>query len=197
MAPSLRDYVRAMHLMLRQDEPDDYVIATGEQHSMRELLEHAFAAVGVGVEFSGDGVDEVGCVIGVDQAPLRAACGNRRGSGGGDATLSHLAPGSVVVRVDPRYFRPTEVETLLGDPGKARPRLGWQATARYHGQTPQALASVCDRARYSAKGTADAPRARISLDLDRRNAALHSAGKLPQRRYGACDRLRQPGYAWS
>jgi len=128
-----RDYVRAMHLMLQQDEPDDYVIATGEQHSVREFLEHAFAAVGVGVEFFGDGVDEVARISEIDEPLLRRACGDHGGAAGDSGAASPtLAPGSVVVRVDPRYFRPTEVETLLGDPGKARARLGWQATVGFH-----------------------------------------------------------------
>jgi GDPmannose 4,6-dehydratase len=94
-----RDYVRGMWLMLQQDEPDDYVLATGEAHAVRELVELAFAQTGVGIEWRGDGADETGL----------------------DA-----ATGAVRVAVDPRYFRPTEVDLLIGDPSKAHNRLGWE-----------------------------------------------------------------------
>jgi GDPmannose 4,6-dehydratase len=141
-----RDYVRAMYLMLQQDEPDDYVIATGRQHSVREFVLRAFAEVGIRLRFEGEGLEEVGVVDEVDLPRLSAA---RRGDlaadvaadGGAAAAAgqagSHPAlidgegpvpPGSVVLRIDPRYFRPTEVESLVGDPTKARERLGWQAT---------------------------------------------------------------------
>jgi GDPmannose 4,6-dehydratase len=122
-----RDYVRAMWLMLQEDEPDDFVVATGEQHSVREFTAAAFAEVGIDVEFSGDGTDEVGRVAGVDPALLARACK------GLVEPLPHerLAAGTVVVRVDPRYFRPTEVETLLGDATKARERLGWSPTISF------------------------------------------------------------------
>jgi len=93
-----RDYVRAQWLMLQQDAPDDFVIATGEQHSVREFVERAARLLGWDIEWRGRGVAEQG----VD-----------RGSG------------RVLVKVDPRYFRPAEVETLLGDPAKAKATLGW------------------------------------------------------------------------
>ena len=114
-----RDYVRAMHLMLQQDEPGDYVIATGEQHSVREFVQMAFAEVGVQVSFSGEGVDEVGAVTEVDAARLEECCGPLT------CNSAPVSPGKAVVRVDPRYFRPTEVETLLGDPTRAREAFGW------------------------------------------------------------------------
>lgn len=91
-----RDYVEAQWLMLQQDEPDDYVIATGEQHSVREFCELAFKEIGIDLEWRGQGVNEVG-----------------------------VYDNKIYVSVDPRYFRPTEVETLLGDPTKARQKLGW------------------------------------------------------------------------
>ncbi|MFN3684052.1 MAG: GDP-mannose 4,6-dehydratase [Fimbriimonadaceae bacterium] len=94
-----RDYVEAMWLMLQQDEPDDYVVATGEQHSVRELIELTFELVGMPIEWRGSGVDEVGVLKGTDR---------------------------VLVAIDPRYYRPTEVDTLLGDPTKAKTKLGWQ-----------------------------------------------------------------------
>ncbi len=93
-----RDYVEGMWLMLQQDEPDDYVLATGEAHTVREFAERAFAYVGREVEWRGEGVNETGV--------------DARG-------------GQVLVRVDPRYFRPTEVDQLVGDATKARNRLGW------------------------------------------------------------------------
>jgi len=94
-----RDYVEGMWMMLQQDEPDDYVLATGEKHSVREFVERAFGHVGRRIVWRGAGVDE----IGVD-----------------------AKSGQILVEVDPRYFRPTEVDVLLGDPGKARQRLGWR-----------------------------------------------------------------------
>jgi len=123
-----RDYVEAMWLMLQQDGPDDYVIATGEQHSVREFVQRSFAEVGLGIEFRGEGADEVGLLADCDDALLESA---RAGYGPGAALLAAggdepLRTGQVLVRVDPRYFRPTEVETLLGDSSKARERLGWQ-----------------------------------------------------------------------
>ncbi len=93
-----RDYVECMWLMLQQPQPGDYVIATGEQHSVREFATLAFAHAGIELEWQGSGVDEKG----IDRAT-----------------------GRVLVEVDPRFFRPTEVETLLGDPSKARTQLGW------------------------------------------------------------------------
>ena len=93
-----RDYVECMWLMLQHDQPEDFVIATGEQHSVREFTERAFAHVGIELRWQGEGVQEQG----IDQAM-----------------------GRVLVEVDPKYFRPAEVETLLGDPTKAKTLLGW------------------------------------------------------------------------
>jgi GDPmannose 4,6-dehydratase len=93
------DYVEAMWLMLQQEEPDDYVIATGESHTVREFTEVAFKEVGIDIEWKGEGVNEKGI----------------------DA-----ATGKVLVEVDPSYFRPAEVDFLLGDSSKARARLGWR-----------------------------------------------------------------------
>jgi GDPmannose 4,6-dehydratase len=104
-----RDYVEMQWLMLQQDKPEDFVIATGEQHSVRDFVDAAAAELGMKLRWQGEGVEEIGIV---DSLPA-------------DCAAPGLAPGSVVVRVDPRYFRPTEVETLLGDPSKARERLGW------------------------------------------------------------------------
>jgi len=104
-----RDYVRMQWLMLQCDAPDDYVIASGEQHSVRQFLVWAAEELGIALEFQGSGVDEVARVAAVagELAPA-------------------LRPGDVVMRVDPKYFRPAEVASLLGDAAKARQRLGWQ-----------------------------------------------------------------------
>jgi GDPmannose 4,6-dehydratase len=102
-----RDYVEAMWLMLQQSGPEDFVIATGEQHSVREFVDAAAAELGIRLRWQGSGVEETGIVESVA------------------AASSPLKPGQVVVRVDPRYFRPTEVETLLGDPARAKGKLGW------------------------------------------------------------------------
>jgi len=94
-----RDYVKGMWLMLQQEKPDDYVLATGEMHTVREFIERAFAEVGRKINWRGQGVDEEG----FDEKT-----------------------GDVLVKIDPRYFRPTEVELLLGDPSKAQKVLGWK-----------------------------------------------------------------------
>ena len=103
-----KDYVRMQWLMLQQDEPQDYVIATGKQYSVRDFITWSANALGIEIEFNGSGLDEVGVVTGVS---------------------GNLAPkvsvGQNIVRIDPRYFRPAEVETLLGDPSKAKAELGW------------------------------------------------------------------------
>lgn len=103
-----KDYVRMQWMMLQQEAPDDFVIATGVQYSVREFITWSAAELGITLRFDGNGVDERAIVDAVegDKAPA-------------------LKPGDVVVRIDPRYFRPAEVETLLGDPTKAREKLGW------------------------------------------------------------------------
>jgi len=120
-----RDYVEAMYLMLQQDKPGDYVIASGEQHSVREFVQQAFAELGATIEFSGSGIDEAGRVAHVDRAALDAACAARGGCDGASG-VAGFAEGQDVVRVDPRYYRPTEVASLLGDPSKAAGVLGWR-----------------------------------------------------------------------
>jgi GDPmannose 4,6-dehydratase len=95
-------------LMLQQDAPEDFVIATGVQYSVRQFIEWSAAELGVTLEFSGEGVQEVATVKAVEGENAPA-----------------LKPGDVVMRIDPQYFRPAEVETLLGDPSKAKTKLGW------------------------------------------------------------------------
>src|SRR3984885_8296949 len=102
-----RDYVEAQWLILQQETPEDFVIATGRQHSVREFVELAAAHMGIRLEWDGGGAGEVGVVEGLEKP------------------YPHLKQGMQIVEVDPRYFRPAEVETLLGDPTKARDRLGW------------------------------------------------------------------------
>lgn len=110
-----RDYVRMQWLMLQQEVPEDFVIATGQQHSVREFVSRAAAELGITIEFQGEGVLEVGVVAEV--VGEKARC----------------AKGDIILRVDPRYYRPTEVETLLGDASKARERLGWQPECSFDG----------------------------------------------------------------
>lgn len=114
-----RDYVEMQWLMLQQDEPDDFVIATGRQFSVRDFVNAAAAELGLTLAWQGGGLDETGTVAAVDAARLARA-------GGRHSMECHVKVGDVIVRVDPRYFRPTEVETLLGDPAKARKKLGWE-----------------------------------------------------------------------
>ena len=108
-----KDYVEMQWLMLQQEKPDDFVIATGEQHSVREFVSAAAGAVGFDIEFSGSGVDEIGTVSAVHNDELA------------------LKVGQEIVSVDPRYFRPAEVESLLGDPSKAKRLLGWTPTTSF------------------------------------------------------------------
>ncbi|MBN1849830.1 MAG: GDP-mannose 4,6-dehydratase [Deltaproteobacteria bacterium] len=107
-----QDYIKAMWKILQQAEPDDYVIATGESHSVREFVELAFQEIGVGIEWNGNEINEYGIVKSI----------GRKDSYNAD----YLQEGNVVVKIDPKYFRPTEVDTLLGDPSKAKEKLGWQ-----------------------------------------------------------------------
>ena len=114
-----KDFVRAQWLILQQDQPDDYVIATGEQHSVRDFCERAFSEVGIKLDWEGTGVNVKGVAADIQPSDLLKKY-NRRGK------LRKLREGQTVVAVDPRYFRPTEVDTLLGDPSKARKKLGWK-----------------------------------------------------------------------
>ena len=100
-----------MWLILQQQAPDDYVIATGEYHSVREFATLAFHHVGIELEWKGEGLNEVGVIKSIDNKLSTVHC--------------QLSIGDVVVEVDPKYFRPAEVEQLLGDPTKAKQQLGW------------------------------------------------------------------------
>jgi len=103
-----KDYVRMQWMMLQQDKPEDFVIATGVQYSVRQFIDMAAKELGITLAFEGTGIDEKAVVQKVD----------------GDKAPA-VKPGDILVQVDPRYFRPAEVETLLGDPSKAKTKLGW------------------------------------------------------------------------
>ena len=123
-----QDYVRSMWLILQQKEPDDYVVATGEAHSVREFVESAFREIEVEIEWQGQGLDEVGLAgsVGPDVAGVR--------------------PGDRMVVVDPRYFRPTEVDFLLGDASKAREKLGWKPRVSFEEMVAQMVQEDLDQA---------------------------------------------------
>ncbi len=122
-----RDYVDMQWRMLQQEKPEDFVIATGVQYSVRDFVRAAALELGITVRFEGNGVDEVGIVDHVDSREMR------------------LEAGQVILRVDPRYFRPAEVETLLGDASKAQEKLGWKPATSFH-----ALVKEMVRADYQA-----------------------------------------------
>ena len=128
-----RDYVRMQWMMLQQDQAEDFVIATGKQISVREFVRMAAAEAGITLEFHGNGVDETATVHAVDPAIAPA-----------------VKPGDVIVRVDPRYFRPAEVETLLGDPSKAMEKLGWKPEITVEEMCAEMVASDLDEAKRHA-----------------------------------------------
>jgi GDPmannose 4,6-dehydratase len=127
-----RDYVEMQWLMLQQDAPEDFVIATGEQHSVRDFVVTAAAELGVHVRFEGEGVDELGIVDRVEGRETK------------------LSKGDVIVRVDPAYYRPTEVETLLGDPSRAHAKLGWRPTTTFASLVKEMVRSDFQVARRDA-----------------------------------------------
>lgn len=128
-----KDYVRMQWMMLQQEQPDDYVIATGKQISVREFISMAAAELGITLKFEGSGVNEVGCVESIN---------------------GNLAPGvkvgDVIVKVDPNYFRPAEVETLLGDPSKAKRNLGWEPEISVESMCAEMIESDLQQARQLA-----------------------------------------------
>lgn len=111
-----KDYIEAMYLILQQDKPEDFVIATGQTTEIREFVKMAFAHVGVTLAFKGSGVDEVGYVDEIDKQKFETQTGK----------ACHLTMGQELVFVDPKYFRPTEVDLLIGDPTKSKEKLGWK-----------------------------------------------------------------------
>lgn len=142
-----KDFVIAQWLILQQDQPEDYVIATGVQHSVREFCDNAFACIGVRLKWHGEGIEEKGVVEDVlvpdslSDLPVKNS-------------LDRLEKGQVLVSVDSRYFRPTEVESLLGDPSKAKKNLGWEPVISFEQMVSEMVAkdlmesvreAICDR----------------------------------------------------
>jgi GDPmannose 4,6-dehydratase len=128
-----KDYVRIQWMMLQQDVAEDFVIATGEQYSVREFVRRSAANLGLELEFTGKGVDEV--------AKVKAIAGNNAPA---------LKVGDVIVKVDPRYFRPAEVETLLGDPTKAKQKLGWKVEITFDEMIKEMIDYDLDQAKRHA-----------------------------------------------
>jgi len=128
-----KDYVRMQWMMLQQEAPDDFVIATGKQISVREFVRLSAAELGIELDFSGDGLDELGTVTALS-----------------GESLPGVAVGDVIVKVDPRYFRPTEVETLLGDPSKAKEKLGWVPDTTVEEMCAEMVANDLDIAKRHA-----------------------------------------------
>ena len=122
------DYVEAMWSILQLDDPDDFVVATGECHSVREFCERAFLEAGMELQWRGSGTEEVGVLASVEQGPglLASLLPQAVAPAHVPCKEEFLRPGAVLVRIDPRYFRPTEVELLRGDASKARAILGWE-----------------------------------------------------------------------
>lgn len=129
-----KDYMRMQWLILQQDKPEDYVIATGIQHSVRQFIKWAAAEIGIELKFKGHGVGEVAEVVAIAGSEAPA-----------------LKKGDVVVRVDPKYFRPTEVDTLLGDPTKARLKLGWKPLISVHEMCKEMMAEDLMEAKKTQK----------------------------------------------
>lgn len=125
-----RDYVQMQWLMLQQERPEDFVIATGRQYSVRQFVEVAARELGIHIAWQGQGVDERGLVAHVE---------GERAPG--------VAVGQPIVAVDPQFFRPTEVDTLLGDPGRARERLGWEPHTSFEAMVQEMVAHDLDAAR--------------------------------------------------
>jgi len=128
-----KDYVRMQWMMLQQESPEDFVIATGKQISVREFVKMSAKELGIILEFSGEGIDEIASVAAIvgDKAP-------------------GVKVGDVIVKVDPRYFRPAEVETLLGDPTKAKNKLGWEPEISVEEMCAEMVASDLETAKRYA-----------------------------------------------
>jgi GDPmannose 4,6-dehydratase len=128
-----KDYVRMQWMMLQQETAEDFVIATGKQISVREFVRMSAAEAGITLDFHGDGINETATVSAVDSDKAPA-----------------VKPGDIIVRVDPRYFRPAEVETLLGDPTKAMEKLGWRPEITVEQMCAEMIASDLDEAKRHA-----------------------------------------------
>ena len=118
-----KDFVKAMYLMLQQDVAEDFVIATGITTEVREFVRMAFSEVGISIGFQGEGIDEIGIIENLDYTILPSYTLNTNSQ---NSICDTLKIGDVVVKVDPKYFRPTEVDLLIGNPAKAKLKLGWE-----------------------------------------------------------------------
>ncbi len=142
-----KDYVRMQWMMLQQDLPEDFVIATGVQYSVRQFIQWSAEELGITLDFSGEGVNETATVVAID----------------GDKAPS-LKVGDVVVKIDPRYFRPTEVETLLGDPTKAQNKLGWVPEISVQAMCKEMIASDLAIAKQYALLKANGYNVNVSME---------------------------------
>jgi GDPmannose 4,6-dehydratase len=142
-----KDYVRMQWMMLQQEQPEDFVIATGVQYSVRQFIKWSALELGVILRFEGKGVNEIAIVEAID-----------------GTNAPSLKPGDVVVKVDPRYFRPTEVETLLGDPSKAKAKLGWVPEITVQEMCKEMVASDLNDAKRHALLKANGYVVNVSLE---------------------------------
>ena len=147
-----KDYVECMWLILQNDKPEDFVIATGVQHSVREFTQLAFRHAGIELEFKGEGIDEVGIVKSID-SNLKTQ-------------TSNLKPGDVVVRVSPDFYRPTDVVNLWGDPTKAKAKLGWNPAKTSFEQLVKLMVEH-DIAKVAAEGAAAKVRTNLAEYLEK------------------------------
>ncbi len=148
-----KDYVECMWLILQQEKPEDFVIATGVQHSVREFAYYAFKHAGIELEFQGEGLDEVGIVKSIENSQL--------------STLnSQLKEGDVVLRVSPDFYRPTDVVNLWGDPTKAKAKLGWNPSKTSFEQLVQIMVEH-DMAKIAAEGAAAKVRMNLAEYLEK------------------------------
>ncbi|MBQ4277948.1 MAG: GDP-mannose 4,6-dehydratase [Bacteroidaceae bacterium] len=147
-----KDYVECMWMILQNDQPDDFVIATGVQHSVREFAYYAFRHAGIELEFRGEGLDEVGVVKSIDTSLVTLNC--------------RLSVGDIVVRVSPDFYRPTDVVNLWGDPTKAKTVLGWNPSKTSFEQLVKIMVDS-DMAKVAAEGAAMKVRTNLAEYLEK------------------------------
>ena len=147
-----KDYVECMWLILQQDKPEDFVIATGVQHSVREFTELAFKHAGITLRFEGEGINEVGIVASISPQLSTVNC--------------QLSIGSIVVRVSPDFYRPTDVVNLWGDPTKAKSKLGWNPSKTSFEQLVKLMVES-DIAKVAAEGAAAKVRTNLAEYLEK------------------------------
>ena len=165
-----KDYVRMQWMMLQQETPDDFVIATGKQISVREFVSLSAKEAGIELEFTGEGLDEVGTVKSITGDNAQA-----------------LSVGDVIVKVDPRYFRPAEVETLLGDPTKAKEKLGWVPQITVEEMCAEMVANDLDKAKQHALLRAHGHKVAVSIE---------NQGQLFCHRITQIKRIKELKYSW-